>query len=325
MQQTDKRYKKPLQLGTVIISEIIGKRPVRPSSYNLRKLRGFESDIEFCKKIDGAISEWEEKAEEIRGNQPKEDRNIDFKNPDINVTVEAVIDDFLQIYKIQNNKEFQKVNPYSNTNEPELYLKTLVYYFLKDDRFFESPLLNKKLSEPSFEKGTLSIGGYGCGKTTTFLALAAAFKNHCDYVKKVVPGNMYEILAKFDLRTCVSSDIVNQIRKAKEKKISTQDIYTPLQSSRPLLIDDILREEDVLYFGKENVFKNILTLRADRNLKLHLTLNYLEIKDSNGVVTGFKDTENSLFEFRNRYDGRVHDRLFGVCNIIELSGKSFRR
>ena len=101
------------------------------------------------------------------------------------------------------------------------------------------------------------------------------------------------------------------------------DLLRPLMSYTPLYIDDILREQDASNFGKLNIFLTVLTHRADRGYKSHLSLNYKE-KNVNGLVEN-ASVEESLLQFRERYDGRVHDRLFGMYNIIELTGKSFRR
>jgi hypothetical protein len=175
------------------------------------------------------------------------------------------------------------------------------------------------LSEPSFNKGTLSIGGFGCGKTSTFLTLIRAFKNHVKYAKEEIPINLKDILAKFDINSCVSTDVVNEYSTAKDKGVIS-DIMLPLMSSKALYIDDIIREDDGYNFGKNNIFLKVLTHRSDRDYETHLTLNPLIKED--GLT---EDILISLMQFDTRYDGRVHDRLFGNYNIIELTGKSFRR
>ena len=323
---TDK-VKEPELIGNTMISKIIGKRPRIPQTYAMRKLRGTPADIKFCENVEKRIADWEKKYEELRLKTLKEreatrleHENFKVKEvPPIIINAQNILDDFKVLFKKINGKEFNEKNPYSGTNEPLQYICTLIYYFMRHDRFFESPLLRKDLSEPSFDKGTLSIGGYGCGKTSVFNALFAAFRNHIEFVKNKRPSNEKEIISKYDVRSCVSSEVVNDYNSTK----IANDVIHPLLSSKPLYIDDILREEDANNFGKLNIFKTVLTHRADRDYKTHLTTNYHEV-ENNGKVE-FLNTQDSLLEFRNRYDGRVHDRLFGTYNIIELKGKSFRR
>lgn len=315
--------KEPEKIESIIISKIIGNRPIKPASYEMRKLRKSKEDLIVCYNYEQALQNWENEAQKIRNSQPKyENENFVIKErPPINATVKDIFEDFIQTYKILSKRDFNKVNPYSKSDEPNKYLFTLIFYFLNNERFFDSPLLRKDLSEPSFDKGTLSIGGYGCGKTSTMMALILTFRNHVDFVKNIMPSNEKEILKKFEINSCISTDVVN--RYGTTKKNYVDEVLNPLMSSKQLYIDDILREEDGDNFGRLNIFKTVLTHRADFGYKTHLTTNYLEV-DSDGVVE-FLDTETSLLKFRSRYDGRIHDRLFGMYNIIELKGKSFRR
>jgi DNA replication protein DnaC len=329
--ETGKRKKTdPTRISDLIISEIIGKKPRMPQTYAMRRIRNNPEDIEFCDSIDKRISEWDKKADKVRKQKTIEKKkNIklsdDFvvkKIPPIILKPEQIYADFIRVYKILSKKDFQEKNPYSETDEPYLYVKTLIYYFMKDDRFFKSPLLRKDLSEPSFEKGTLSIGGYGCGKTTTFNALLFCFKNFLKHVEKTTPENQKELKNKYSVNKCISSEIVHRYDTAISKH-DLNEILKPLIGSTDLYVDDIMREKDAQNFGKNNIFLNVLTIRADRDYKSHLSMNPVEIKVNDEIT--FKNTEESLQEFRIRYDGRIHDRLFGNYNIIELTGKSFRR
>lgn len=333
MKNQEKRMGKndeAVTVGMHIIEKAIGKKPRKPQTYDMRKRMGTPEDLEFCKNYDERIAEWEAKYDDFRKKQIEENKKykeledkIEVKKvPPIIPNHKGVLADFNSFYKIINKVEFNPKNPFSNTDEPLQYIYTLIFYFLKDERFFKSPLLRKDLSEPSFDKGTLSIGGYGCGKTSTWNALLASFKNHVDYIKKQKPSNQDELVKMFHLNKCISSDIVHKYTVCKDKNM-IDDLLRPLMSYTPLYIDDILREQDASNFGKLNIFLTVLTHRADRGYKSHLSLNYKE-KNVNGLVEN-ASVEESLLQFRERYDGRVHDRLFGMYNIIELTGKSFRR
>ena len=322
----------PKRVGDIMLSKIIGKKPRIPQTYAMRKVRNEPKDIEFCNYIDRRRKEWEDKADIIRKQQSEEkkenkrlaDEFIVKEVPSIKLTPQQIYNDFKAVYEILNKKKkpFQEKNPYSNIDEPHQYVFTLIYYFMRDDRFFKSPLLREDLSEPSFEKGTLSIGGYGCGKTSTWNTLLYCFRNFVSHVKKTKPKNEMDLINQYKINKCVSSQVVDAYNLSKSKT-ETENIMRPLVSLHQLYIDDIMREKDASNFGKNNIFLGVLTNRADRDLISHLTMNYSEY-----VVNGetkFKNTEDSLKDIRTRYDGRVHDRLFGNYNIIELTGKSFRR
>jgi len=329
---TGRKKTEPKRVGNIMLSQIIGQKPRIPQTYAMRKVRNEPKDIEFCDNVDRRRKEWEDKADVIRKQQSEERaENTRLANefvvqevPPIKLTPQQIYTDFKAVYKMlnKNKKPFQEKNPYSNTNEPLNYVFTLIYYFMRDDRFFKSPLLRKDLSEPSFEKGTLSIGGYGCGKTSTWNTLLYCFRSFTKHVEKTKPLNEIDLKNQYTINKCVSSIVVDAYDLSKSKT-ETENIMRPLMSLRQLYIDDIMREKDASNFGKNNIFLGVLTTRADRDLITHLSMNYSEYLQ-NGE-TRFKDAENSLKDIRTRYDGRVHDRLFGNYNIIELTGKSFRR
>jgi len=319
-----------LPISMHLVHEKIGKKPRKPHSYDMRKQRGEPYDLEFCENYDKKIAKWEEKFEKLREESLKEkEKNDKLKetivvkeNPEVIPDYKLIVDDFFRMYKLQNKKDFSKTNPYSNNEEPIQYLYTLIFYFLRDDRFFRSPLLRKDLSKPSFDKGTLTIGGYGVGKTSTWNALIACFDFYVKIFNKTKPKNLKDLINTFEINKCVSSEIVNRFNRT-DKKIA-QDIITPLMSYKPLYIDDILREVNANNFGIVNIFLNVLTHRGDKEHKCHLTMNYSEAKDSKNNII-FEDAEKSIMKFQERYDGRVHDRIYGNCNIIELKSKTFRR
>lgn len=327
----------PQQVGMYLLEKVIGKRPRKPQTYEMRKRMGTAEDLAFCKEYDDRIEKWEKDAE-IERNRVNKKREAELEaiknfkikeNPEINPDAKKLYADFKELYKIINKKSFNTKNPYSDSQEPIQYIFTLIYYFLKDERFFKSPLLRKDLSEPSFDKGTCTVGGYGCGKTSTWNTLIRVFSYLIKHVRKEMPKNEKELIKNFDLNSCISSDVVNTYNTTKEKTM-INELLNPLKSHKDLYIDDILREQDASNFGKINIFLMVLTHRADRNYRSHLTLNYIEefeeklIKNVKTKVP-IQNTEKALAQFRDRYDGRIHDRIFGGFNIIELKGKSFRR
>ena len=303
------------------IAEIIVEKPRKPSSYDLRKNRGSERDIEIVEDYERQLSEW-------KANQKKMMNEIK-QNTEISVLQEEkqvyrfeegeLIENFKRCYKEANNCDFKSKNPFSENEEPFLLIKTLFYYFLTDNRFFKSPLLSK-ISEPSFNKGLLIIGGFGCGKTSIFRAIKRLFNEYIKLIQSNDFSNEKYLMNCLRFDACTSTDVVLNYSNSKDTSYC-QDIITNLIRPTPLYIDDILREDDAYNYGKRNIFKEVLSARADKNYKTYLTCNYLEI-DEDGKTA---DTLESLNQFRKKYDGRIYDRLFQMFNIIELKGKSFRR
>jgi len=310
---------------------IVGKKPRKPQTYEMRKKRGEEKDILFCNEFDEKLKKWDDQCEKLRLKtieSRKNDPEIivnDFLSKKINVNYKSVYHDFLQSYLFLNKVRFNEKNIFSNTDEPKQYIYTLIFYFLKDERFFKSPLLRKDLSEPSFDKGTLSIGGCGSGKTSIFESLIYAFSMFIKEQKKSIPENLNELIDQFEINKCNS----NQIVKSHEeyRRNGGKNPLNELYERKQLYIDDLMSETDSNHFGTKNIFLDVLTHRADRNKKTHLSMNLMREKDKSGNSNevSFLTLERSIYEMNFRYDYRVYDRVFGNYNIIELKGKSARR
>lgn len=177
-------------------------------------------------------------------------------------------------------------------------LEPIIYFFSKDERFFECENLSK-LSEPSFDKGLLVIGNFGNGKTSTMITFEKIFQNIKGISFKGYTAN--EVVGMFE--KC-GDDIS---KKEFERKVNFGTRY----------FDDVKTERIASNFGKVNLFKDILESRYNNKVKTFVTCNFKE---------GFEgDIEAALEEFGEKYGGRVHDRLFEMFNIIEFKGKSFRK
>lgn len=310
------------KIGEFVTSKIIGHKPVKPATYDLRKSlissnQHRAEDLDVCGDYEKRLAEWEDESRKIKEQRLRELESLPkIEKQTYKITPTQMYADFVKFYKAVNKKDFSPVNPYSDTNEPKEFVYTLIYYFLQDDSFFNSPLLRKDVSIPSFDKGLLVVGGYGCGKSSTFRALFALFRNYSVQIKRIDPKNKKELLQKFRMVECVSTDVVIAYNSSK----TPSSVISPLITINPLYIDDILREEDASNFGKHNIFKTVLTHRGDFNKKMLLSLNPVIGKDGE-----HKSFEDSLKEFELRYDGRVYDRLFGGLNMVEMNGKSMRR
>jgi len=121
-----RKKSEPKQIGIHLLENVIGKRPRKPQTYEVRKKLGTPEDLAFCKNYDDRIEKWEKDAEKQRKRVLNERKYINeasknFKvkeNPEIIPNVKALYSDFKEIYKRVNKKEFNSKNPYSNSEEP---------------------------------------------------------------------------------------------------------------------------------------------------------------------------------------------------------------
>ncbi|MBU2974988.1 hypothetical protein [Zobellia sp. B3R18] len=200
---------------------------------------------------------------------------------------------FLHHFKTIYNRPFEKT-PKSLTN-----LRTLFYYFLKNEQFLDQPNLRADLSEPSFNKGLLIIGGYGVGKTAYMRAIENSFRANKIYYFKTYTTN--SVVQEFE-----------QCGTHEDKSWFLKKIQ-----SGSLLFDDLTSERLASNYGKADLMKEILEERYRRRKLTHVTMNYLENHESN--------VEAALEAIGMRYGSRIYDRLFEMFNIVIFEGKSMRR
>src|SRR5690606_12570891 len=112
---------------------------------------------------EAAVKVFEDYWAEIEAKRPKP--NLEPAAPPkklVEVDIKNLYFLFKQKYIEVTGVEF---DPSANDGEGKVLVFTLLYYFFRDKRFLNSPLLNKELNVPNNEKGVLVVGGYGCGKT----------------------------------------------------------------------------------------------------------------------------------------------------------------
>ena len=84
-----------------------------------------------------------------------------------------------------------------------------------------------------------------------------------------------------------------------------------------ILFDDLKTERMVTRYGdKFELFKDVIEVRYDRGKKTHFLMNYKKGYEGN--------LEEAIKEVGERYGDRANDRFYGMCNIIEFKGKSYR-
>lgn len=246
------------------------------------------------------IEQMKEYSERFKRSQESSEKIAQYfemiRKPKIEVEITINAKDLFYHFKSHflklNGKEFE-VNIETLEN-----ISPLIYYFSKDKRFFECENLSN-LSEPSFDKGLLIIGGFGNGKSSVMNAFESVFKN--------VKGHCF--------KGYTANQVVTMFEKCKED--SDRDEFENIMYFGKRYFDDLKTERIASNFGKVNIFKEILEERYSRKTITHLSTNYQD---------GYPDDlERALFEFADKYGGRVYDRLFEMYNIIEFKGKSFRK
>lgn len=191
-----------------------------------------------------------------------------------------------------HGKEFVK-DEFTSKN-----LAPLIYYFAKDERFFECENLSK-ISTPSFDKGILIVGTFGNGKTATMRVFEKIFRT----------------TKGMSFKGYTANEVVTMFEKCNDE-LSKEDFNKKVNVGQRYF-DDIKTERIASNYGKVNIFKDIFETRYNSKLKTYITCNY---KD------GFEgNVEAALEEFGEKYGARVYDRLFEMFNVIEFKGLSFRK
>jgi hypothetical protein len=219
------------------------------------------------------------------------------ENPAKKHTIRQLRKLFFIEFRTLFNREFEL------TKESNELLQTILSYFLKDERFFNSPcLIIPKSATPSFDKGLLIMGNTGTGKTSILKALEQVFNIHFIYDSKT------------HFKPITAYQMVNEFEKLKTPE-EREDFF--MKHKRGFrFYDDVKSEDDASNYGKVNLFKKILHQRNEKRLRTIMTCNYDPSFPNN--------FEKGLDEFGNRYDERIYDRLFSDFNFIQAGGKSFR-
>lgn len=229
------------------------------------------------------------------------DNNEIIKNPikmSLNhYTIKEIRNLFFIEYKTMFKRDFQI------TEDSNYLLSTILCYFFKDKRFFNSPyLIIPKGTTPSFDKGLLVIGGFGIGKTSILLTLEQVFHKYVKYDPqlhfKAITAN--ELVIEYE-----------KIKTAEEK----EDYYNKYRRGFKFF-DDVKKEDYASNFGKVNLFEKFFFLRDINRSKTIITCNYDPLYHNN--------FEKGLDEFGTRYGGHIYDRLLDNFNFIEARGASLR-
>ncbi|PNQ75205.1 hypothetical protein C1T31_03460 [Hanstruepera neustonica] len=200
----------------------------------------------------------------------------------------AFIEHFERLY----NKPFIKDEMFINN------IKTLFYYFLQDNSFFECENLRKDISKPDFRKGLLVVGGTGVGKTMSFNVFESMFRGF-----KPLTFKGYS-----------STELV-RLYETLKTPIDKEHFFQSMEYKKGMFIDDMDAERLASNYGHTDVVKDVLNIRYDKRLLTYATCNYSD--ESNSI-------EKTLDSLGERYGHRIYDRLFEMFNVIEFNGMSIR-
>lgn len=204
---------------------------------------------------------------------------------------------FLVHFETLNNKKFEV------DENSRIFVFTILSYFLRNQKFFASPMLHKvNHCNNSFEKGLIIVGGFGVGKTTLVKTIVSLIELHSINFK------VYPVRYRNTL----------QIVEDYENSESISRNYTTDQYSKGFRVfDDVKNEREASNFGKVDLFKEILYKRYEsNNFRTILICNY----DSD-----FPNDMEQAIESFSRYGDRNFDRFFETFNFIEYKGSSKRK
>jgi DNA replication protein DnaC len=200
--------------------------------------------------------------------------------------------------------EFKKHYPFELMEE----FKPILAYFSKRQSFFNYPNLHGDISQPSFEKGLLVIGGYGNGKTTFFHALQQALLPY--------DGHRFKFLT--------ANECVQMREEVKDSDSKIGDLVKLTQHGR-VYFDDLLTERDAFTPGRVNFLKEVLEGRYTNLKRGDLKVTPVTFASMNFPEGKNGDIDAALEAFGERYGARLYDRIFEMFNIITITGKSLRK
>ncbi len=217
-------------------------------------------------------------------------KNKDFKRATTTITPSILFNSFLQVFKEMSGRNFVE-----NGNNLEV-VKALCQYFARDPKFLENPILPKVEIVPSLDRGIALFGNNGTGKTIImkcFSNILHRFQNQ-----------------KFNVKTTRS--ITNEL-----SPFCTPGYLISKYSDHKRCFDDLTYEKNIKNYGNEiNILEDALFNRYANKVLTHITLN-----TPDNYSGSFEEVVDQIYD---RYGKRVFDRVFEMCNFIELTGKSLR-
>jgi len=233
--------------------------------------------------------------------KPKPKKLVQPKKEPIEITNGLLWNMFKKAFKAETGSDFIENKATLSNIEP------IIKYFSGDTTFKECKALRSDLSKPSFKKGLLIVGFFGNGKSSIMKVLSKSMRY---YRMPIQFGfyNMHDLVIKYE--TLGSAE--------KSAEADKRHFYDMICDKYPICLDDVKKERIANYYGKANLVKDIIEKRYDKNARTYITCNYRE-NDTEGNI------DDALIEFGEKYGSHIYDRLFEMFNIIQFTGKSYRK
>ena len=299
------------QIGRNKYNSIINKSNLTETEQ--RQIKKFESDRGLSKEQKAKVCEYFDNLDKSKLKMPKY----------ADVDLVTLYHQFLPFYKQVEGKEF---NPKLNGGESKLLVFTLLSYFFKHPKFYDSPLINSKLTKPDLKKGLLMIGPSGNSKTTVMLAIkkmvVSACGNDLGYTlnenNERVPLKYYYPSFSFE----TTQSVVQRMDDIKKDKTEKESLFFNRYKKGTHYLDDLMKEGFSKMFGQTNVVGEIIRYVYDNNSRLVASIN--PIGDTSETLLAIGNHYAIKKEY-NHQDAYIYDRLFKMFNIIELKGTSLRK
>lgn len=284
------------------------ERPRKPSTYDYLKQTNPEHRLVV--EYEAALKVFNDYWDSIPSPEPKTKPEPLKKLVDVDIKscYELFKKMFLEVTAVPFDHE-------ENNGESKILVYTLLYYFFRDKRFLDSPLINKEINQTDLQKGILVIGGYGCGKTSVFKTIRQMFfdaQRNRDVKVLDVDGDEVSLCR---YRRSFGYYTANEVVRIYEEAVNPEmkDRFWKIMTKGLVYYDDLMTEREASNYGKVEIFKDILEERYDKKSLTLASCNYVE------------NTQKTMEALGQKYGSRVYDRLFEMFNIIELKGKSLRK
>ena len=287
------------------VKDLIGRNKYRQLKQFDFSTMSNQEMVEFRKRFNLSVADAEKQIEnyEKHKGSPKGSyeknaeyfKNLDKKENKVKKTItkEWLWKEFLNAFYLNEGIKYDTKNDNNIEN-----IKPIIYYFCGDLENFKNCSRVSNISEPSLKKSLCIVGDFGNGKTTTMRAFERALKFTPHFFKGLT-----------------TNDSVIGYKGCKDEVEVKKFMDNICKGTK--LFDDLKTERKVTRYGdKFELFKDVIELRYDKGVKTHFLMNY-----KNGFEGDLKEAINEVGE---RYGSRANDRFYGMCNIIEFKGKSFR-
>lgn len=246
--------------------------------------------------------------EKIYSKEPKNSFVNDGPYPDKKTLYTA----FKTVYKNIHGVEFD-LTEYRLEN-----LASVINYFAREEKFFESPNLVKEIDgkpiENSFNKGLLIIGGYGCGKTSMLETMHKVI----DFGYKESYNGLWashKDWRRIIFNFAICNRMVTEFEGLNDPE--QRVVFFQKYTNPKCYFDDLTKEKPASNFGIKNLMQDVFEKRSENKSITHATMNFPDYAPDN--------VPEALNLIGEKYGGHVYDRIKQMFNILHFKGGSMRK